>query len=940
MPTQYRTPHAVASTDRTLRNAFSALNFHYSGDDEESESDGSPRSSSSRPLSNSKSMPSLVQEDEIARIGHISNNTRDEGKVTVDSPEGLDPTAYVTTGQDSNLEDTLDGAIMSMTEAVQTIAALPANAEADANTPRDFDAQSVYPGDACLFVANLPQHVDDLTLRASLTKHFGKFGTVFVKIKRDRKTHMPMAFVQYTQIMHADVAVHKARGNIIHGRPIRVEKCGGNLAYIIFRKNTRPVHFDEARSIFSPYGPIEKIEVLDHHAQTQLDVPSSLLVQYSRFDAKREVIRDVGPATPFIIMAFDPKMVQKRSERPPDDQTFMEMYEKDCRSVFFGGLPHYTDEAMVYRLASICGNVRSVDLRRSPDQDGGLPHPWAFVEYDEFDVPDAAIREFNGKEVEGCFLRVERKRSKTATESRTPGPRVTGTQMRDSTSRKLHASTDDARMYPSPLRPIKRPHRRFSSRVASIAAAPTAHRRVLSTAGISKEEREFLMIHRPQDILEPEKTQPKNTQPRPLPVPKLSVSSSKLDEVTPVQSPDKYPAVADPGNMVRFAPSSPDTLPSNAGSSPIPPQIPAPPAEFSPPNLRSFKERLADVGHLGVMAFSPAAELAAVRCEAAVEDKANGKGHRRAVSMFITTNHPPPIDVSESDDSTWRTSGSSQDEQEFRDKKAKSRNRLRRLHLSEENLKRNLLYQAKLKRAYASEENMRGRPISRGTVRSRGKSGKSRKRSDATVRAPEEQVVVASQQVPESQPVVTAQHPDYQPAMTYNHMVPQYPPAMPPMGYMPMQPQAMAPAPGGFTYMDMPHQHPHPQLHEPFQMYQGPSQHQYAGPSQVPYPHILPMYPQGQPPMPFQGHPQPDYREPIHMSQDARNYQYPGHGGPQFQGRRHASYAHPQQMQYQGSTYTSMPHPNMTPIAPRRPSESYHSQRQRREAERYHRYNS
>ncbi|KAK2478334.1 hypothetical protein H9L39_10822 [Fusarium oxysporum f. sp. albedinis] len=40
---EYRTPHAVASTNRTLRNAFSALNIHYSGDEEESESEGSPR---------------------------------------------------------------------------------------------------------------------------------------------------------------------------------------------------------------------------------------------------------------------------------------------------------------------------------------------------------------------------------------------------------------------------------------------------------------------------------------------------------------------------------------------------------------------------------------------------------------------------------------------------------------------------------------------------------------------------------------------------------------------------------------------------------------------------------------------------------------------------------------------------------------------------------
>ncbi|KAF9763714.1 hypothetical protein IL306_003012 [Fusarium sp. DS 682] len=891
-------------------------------------------------------MPSLVQKDDVSQAGHSSryNNTHEAGDVTVDSPGALEPTTYATAVQgESNVEEALEGAIMSMTEAVQTVAALPASVEAVVNLPRGFDAQSVYPGDACLFVANLPQHVNDLTLKASLTKHFGKFGTVFVKVKRDRIRHMPMAFVQYTQIKHADVAVHKARGDIIHGRPIRVEKCGGNLAYIVFRKNNRPVQIHEARSIFSRYGPIEKIEVLDHYAQTQLDVPPSLLVQFSRFDPKRDVIRDVGAATPFIIMAFDPKMVQKRSDRPADDHTFMELYEKDCRSVFFGGLPHYADESMVYRLAGICGNVRSVDLRCAPDQDGGLPHPWAFVDYDEFDTPDKAIREFHGKEVEGCFLRVERKRTKPTSDARTPSRQVIGSQMPDLSSRKLHGSTDDARMYPSPLRPIKRPHRLFDSRVASMAAAPGTHRRILSTAGISQEELEFLKIHRPQDILEPEETQAMNTQRRPLPVPKLPVPSSRLDEVTPVQSPNKYIPVADSGNVVRFAPS-PGTLPSNAGSSPIPPQIPAPPAEFSPPNLRSFKEHLAEAERSGITVFSPAAELAAVRCEAAIEDKANGKGHRRAVSMFITTNNPPPIDMSESDDSTWRTSRSSQDEQEFRDKKAKSRNRLGRRHLSEENLKRNLLYQAKLKRAYASEENLRGRPVSRGTVRSRGKSGKSHKRSDATARALEGPIVVASQKALEAQPMVAAQQPMYhQAAVPYNHMVAQYPPTMAPMGYMAMQ-HPMAPAPGGFTYMDTTHHHPHAQFHEPIQRYQGPSQHQYAGPSQVPYPVPPPMYPQGQPQMAFQVHPQPDYREPIHMSQDARNYQHPSHpshGGPQsqFQGRRHASYAHPQQMQYQGN-YSATPHSNMAPIAPCGPVESNHHQRQRREAERYYHYNS
>ncbi|RBQ66559.1 hypothetical protein FVER14953_02481 [Fusarium verticillioides] len=892
-------------------------------------------------------MPFLTQKEDVSQPEHTSYPYSDTYQAGQDNAE---PATQVVENQTQSVPI---GSFMPMDEFARPITTLPANVGVD-NEHREFDAQSIYPGDACLFVANLPQHVDDLTLRVSLTKHFGKFGTVFVKVKRDRIRHMPMAFVQYTQIKHADVAVREARGDMIHGRAIRVEKCGGNLSYIIWRKDTHPVLEKEALSIFSRYGPVKKVEILDYDAQTKLAVPPSLRILYSRFDPKRNVIQDIGPNTPFVIMAFDPKMVQKRSDRPADDQTFMEMYEKDCRSVFFGGLPHYADEAMVYRLAGICGHIRSVDLRTSPDQDGGLPHPWAFVEYDEFDVPDRAMEEFNGKEVEGCILRVERKRTKPAPEA-VAVPQAIGTRLPDSGpnypntgfrfpdpgsrfpntgpsrviksgSSRMPGSTDDARMYPSPLRPIKRPHGRFNSRIVSAAATPN-HRRMVSSTGLSQEEHEFLERHRLEDLLGPETVQPR-------PIPTLAVPAASLDSVTPVHSPEKYES----GNAVRFAPS-PSTLPSHAGSSPIPLQIPAPPAEFSPPNLRAFKDRLAADAQSRVTAFSPAAELAARRCEVAAEDKANGKGHRRAVSMFITSTYPPPLDLSESDDSTWRESESSPDEQGTRKKKAKSC-LIRRRHLSEENLKRNLLYQSKLKGTYASEEMMRGRTLTRETDGAREKSGKSRK-SDATERAKEGQVVVASQQAPEGQLVVAAQQQIYQPAMPYANMVPQYPPTMPPMGYIPMPPSAMAPvtAPGGFTYMDV-LQHPHLHAHEQMQVYPGTSHLGYAGPgpSQVQYagpPYPAPMY-QGQPQVPFQAHHQREYHEPMTVSQDARNHPYQSHGRPQYQDRRHASYAHPQQMHYQGN-YSGMPHSNFTPRGPR---ESFHQSRQRLEAERYRRYNS
>lgn len=57
----------------------------------------------------------------------------------------------------------------------------------------------------------------------------------------------------------------------------------------------------------------------------------------------------------------------------------------------------------------------------------------------------------------------------------------------------------------------------------------------------------------PEDLLKQERVQP-----RPLPIQKLAVPSSGhgLDEATPVQSPEKYPPVAESSSLVRFAPST------------------------------------------------------------------------------------------------------------------------------------------------------------------------------------------------------------------------------------------------------------------------------------------------------------------------------------------------------------------------------------------------
>jgi hypothetical protein len=101
-------------------------------------------------------MPSLVQKDDVAQPGYSSypyNNTNQAREGNADYSGAVEPTAQIVANQMLIPEEALAGEFMSMNEVVQTVAALPANVDAIANIPREFDAQAVYPGDACLFVA-------------------------------------------------------------------------------------------------------------------------------------------------------------------------------------------------------------------------------------------------------------------------------------------------------------------------------------------------------------------------------------------------------------------------------------------------------------------------------------------------------------------------------------------------------------------------------------------------------------------------------------------------------------------------------------------------------------------------------------------------------------------------------------------------------------------
>ncbi|KAM0355688.1 hypothetical protein ACHAPU_000073 [Fusarium lateritium] len=932
---EYRRPHAPAASERELRETKTAQGMDDTSSENGTGNDSPNEDESPRPIQNVKSLPTLpksVYDDGTKRHwGFVSSTRGFVGSVTYDPRSPISDAAELPDLALTEVAQPETGGVTEQdrlqVEILSTQRELVQNA---ANLPGTFDAQIVYPAEACLFVANLPQNFDDETIKTALTKIFGKHGVNFVKMKRDRK-RMPFAFVQYTDVRHADIAMEKARGEMVLGRPCRTERCGGSLTYIIFRKNNRMVQRDEARAIFSKFGEVDKVEPLDYRIQKQMGVPPCLLIHFLKFDPRRDVYKGVSNMSAYTVMAYDPKMYEDRSNRAPGDQNFTEAYDKDSRSIFFGGLPPNADETVVHTLASLCGDVLSVDIRSSPDNNGGPPHIYAFVEFTLHTSPDEAVRQFNGRVVQGCLARVERKRAQPA---------------------------NDTRMFPSPLRPRAprapvRPHRRG----ASMACTPNKHHSMKSITAMSPNTREEFYR---ADAEYQYKDFMKNKAPV-SPKSMITIPSQSLNEGTPVQSPEKVGSIPPSETVVHWATSPPHAL-SPAGSSPANAKQPMLAPETSESHLLPFAKPMAAEGRSVSYTFSPGAAHAADRSEVANDGMTkDGKtGHERAASMFFKNKALPVLDISESDDSsTWRNSTSSQDESDFRLNKDSAQKKLHRKHISDQNLLRNEVLQRKLsqskKKNCRSEENLRTKQtsLSRENLDSLGGnvkyhkspgSSKMSRKSDSTMRPSKGQSVVPPQQAAyDQQPVQPVQ-----PA-PYPQMAPQYPSPMPahPMSYggMPIQPSA----PGGLAYVDMPYGSG-AQYREPYPMYQGPPQGQYPIPQQGQYP--IPQqgqytgHPQDQylgPSQTYQGHPQA-FQECGPMHSDNRQIQYQSPPQAHYS-RRVVSYAPPPQFtQYQGPpqqaqsqrSYDDMSYSSYGPNS--RSYETDHQRRQRLEAGRYSRY--
>ncbi|KAK0733721.1 hypothetical protein B0T26DRAFT_633267 [Lasiosphaeria miniovina] len=274
---------------------------------------------------------------------------------------------------------------------------------------REIDAQGLYPSTACVFVANLPEPKDDYTLEAAVTRVFSRYGTVFVKIRRDNK-HMPFAFCQFTKNEDAKTAMEQGKGAMIFGRPCRTEMVKANCSFIVWKRRGGDTTVDEVREVLEPFGELTKCEPLDDEVRHAIRIRSAVHVEFSNFDPSRDLGSGVRQYGEYQIDPFDPKK-KLWGARPDADKEYLKQYDVDRRTVYVTGLPLDVDDAEMTDFFSEVGQVSKVHIVKRPGYDV-IYRAFAFVEYARGDMPDKAVDRFRNDVMRGHKLKVERKISK------------------------------------------------------------------------------------------------------------------------------------------------------------------------------------------------------------------------------------------------------------------------------------------------------------------------------------------------------------------------------------------------------------------------------------------------------------------------------------------------------------------------------------------------
>ncbi|KHO00969.1 Nucleotide-binding, alpha-beta plait [Metarhizium album ARSEF 1941] len=339
---------------------------------------------------------------------HRRKTASDDG-----TPKSTNSSAFLV---GSSVEDDIFTEASSETPAKASVTNKETQLQVFDGSPAKLDAQVIYPGTACMFVANLSQPYEDKVLEFEVTKIFSQFGEVWVKIKRDCY-QMPFAFCQFTNDNDAQRAEKFGKGMKILGRPCRTEMARAQSSFLVSKKSGMPITISEATTLLSQLGEVAKAEFADDGIQRSLGFPPSVLVTYKMYDARREPVRYFAQDQTYVVVANNPKrhnnIVSSASKWDGGD-ALMQRYDKDRRSAYVGNLPPDMTENVLRDLAGSSGEVLGVQIyKRDIPGKPGQTNCFAFVEFARPDGADDLITTMNNTDIDGNSIRVERKHSRT-----------------------------------------------------------------------------------------------------------------------------------------------------------------------------------------------------------------------------------------------------------------------------------------------------------------------------------------------------------------------------------------------------------------------------------------------------------------------------------------------------------------------------------------------
>ncbi|KAL8968761.1 MAG: hypothetical protein Q9183_002311 [Haloplaca sp. 2 TL-2023] len=298
------------------------------------------------------------------------------------------------------------------------------------NLPLSADtAQAMLPPNACVFVANLAQALDDEELEKSVSEVFQAFGNVYVKIRRDTKG-MPFAFCQYEHVRDAQRAITMGRGVVINERPCRTEVAKVNRSLYLSRVTGGPIDEDQARQILGRFGAIEKLWYCSDTDKEMFRLPEGVWVMFAFFQDCRDAqagFRDdpnyrlEQPKMPedmrqrLGVRSHAPTMPHRPRGSPArvglSPQAVM-MRTADLCDIFVGNLPFDATEDKLRELFGLYGRIANIEIIRKPSPNRMGANVFAFIRFWTMDEAERAT--WFPYQLGGHELRVEPRQSAEA----------------------------------------------------------------------------------------------------------------------------------------------------------------------------------------------------------------------------------------------------------------------------------------------------------------------------------------------------------------------------------------------------------------------------------------------------------------------------------------------------------------------------------------------